>query len=100
MNLLVIVLPSALILYAAYLTYGRVLARLLRLSPDAVTPATQLRDGMDFEPIPVSGLLPQHFSAIAAAGPDRRSDSGRDAVRVAAGADLDSCRLDPHRRRA
>jgi carbon starvation protein len=69
MNLLVIVVPSALVLLAAYFTYGRVLARLLRLDPDAPTPATQLRDGIDFEPIPPSGLLPQHFSAIAAAGP-------------------------------
>jgi carbon starvation protein len=69
MNLLAIVLPSAVILLVAYQTYGRVLARLLRLDPTAPTPATELRDGIDFEPIPASGLLPQHFSAIAAAGP-------------------------------
>jgi carbon starvation protein len=69
MNLLVIVLPAAVILTVAYFTYGRVLARLLRLDPDAPTPAVELRDGIDFEPIPASGLLPQHFSAIAAAGP-------------------------------
>src|SRR5262245_66374147 len=69
MNLLAIVVPSALVLLAAYFTYGRVLTRLFRLDPDAPTPATELRDGLDFEPIPASGLLPQHFSAIAAAGP-------------------------------
>jgi carbon starvation protein len=69
MNLLVIVLPAAVILTVAYFIYGRVLARLLRLDPDAPTPAVELRDGIDFEPIPASGLLPQHFSAIAAAGP-------------------------------
>jgi carbon starvation protein len=69
MNLLAIVLPSAVILLVAYQMYGRVLARLLRLDPNAATPATELRDGIDFEPIPASGLLPQHFSAIAAAGP-------------------------------
>ncbi len=69
MNLLAIVLPAAVVLTIAYLAYGRVLVRLLRLSPDAVTPATELRDGIDFEPIPQSALLPQHFSAIAAAGP-------------------------------
>jgi carbon starvation protein len=69
MNLLAIVLPSAVVLLIAYLTYGRVLSRLLRLDPNAVTPAVELRDGLDFEPIPASGLLPQHFSAIAAAGP-------------------------------
>jgi carbon starvation protein len=69
MNLLAIVLPSAVVLLMAYLTYGRVLAKLLRLDPNAATPATEYRDGLDFEPIPASGLLPQHFSAIAAAGP-------------------------------
>jgi carbon starvation protein len=69
MNLLVIVLPSAIVLFVAYLTYGRVLARLLRLDPQAETPAVTQRDGIDFEPLPPSGLLPQHFSAIAAAGP-------------------------------
>ncbi len=69
MNLLAIVLPSAVVLFAAYLIYGRILARLLRLDPNAETPAVELRDGMDFEPLAPSGLLPQHFSAIAAAGP-------------------------------
>src|SRR5262245_15326516 len=69
MNLLVIVLPSAVVLFVAYLTYGRVLGRLLRLDPKATTPAVEQRDGLDFEPLPASGLLPQHFSAIAAAGP-------------------------------
>ena len=69
MNLLAIVLPSAVVLLAAYLIYGRILSRLLRLDAQAVTPAVELRDGLDFEPLPASGLLPQHFSAIAAAGP-------------------------------
>jgi carbon starvation protein len=68
-NLLAIVVPSAIVLLMAYLVYGRVLTRLLRLDPDAATPAKELRDGIDFEPLPVSGLLPRHFSAIAAAGP-------------------------------
>jgi carbon starvation protein len=69
MNLLWIVLPSAAVLGVAYLTYGRVLARLLRLDPQASVPAVELRDGIDFEPLAPSALLPQHFSAIAAAGP-------------------------------
>jgi carbon starvation protein len=69
MNLLWIVLPSAAVLTVAYLTYGRVLARLLRLDPKAPVPAVELRDGIDFEPLAPSALLPQHFSAIAAAGP-------------------------------
>ena len=69
MNLLWIVLPSAAVLMVAYLTYGRVLAHLLRLNPKAEVPAVELRDGIDFEPLAPAALLPQHFSAIAAAGP-------------------------------
>ena len=69
MSLLYIVLPSAAILTVAYFTYGRLLAHLFRLNPDAKTPAHELSDGIDFEPIAPSSLLPQHFSAIAAAGP-------------------------------
>jgi hypothetical protein len=59
----------ALLLLAAYRVYGGLLARLLRLDPDAPTPAVALRDDVDYEPIPPQLLLGQHFSAIAAAGP-------------------------------
>ena len=69
MNLLSIVLPSAIVLAVAYVTYGRLLGRLLQLDPKITTPAVELRDGLDFEPLAPSALLPQHFSAIAAAGP-------------------------------
>ena len=51
------------------MTYGRFLARLLRLDPNKATPAVELNDGVDFEPIESKFLLSQHFSAIAAAGP-------------------------------
>ena len=50
MNLLYIVLPSAVVLTVAYLTYGRLLGRLLQLDPKTKTPAVELRDGIDFEP--------------------------------------------------
>jgi carbon starvation protein len=69
MNLLSIVLPSAIVLAVAYVTYGRILGRLLQLDSKDTTPAVELRDGLDFEPLAPSALLPQHFSAIAAAGP-------------------------------
>lgn len=68
-SLLYIVLPSAVILIIAYFTYGRVLARLFQLNPDRPTPAVELKDGLDFDPLAPSSLVPQHFSAIAAAGP-------------------------------
>ncbi|HEX3870465.1 MAG TPA: carbon starvation CstA family protein [Pirellulales bacterium] len=69
MSLLPIVLASAVILSIAYLTYGRLLSRLLKLDPNATTPAVELRDDVDYEPIEPKFLLSQHFSAIAAAGP-------------------------------
>ncbi|MCG3128317.1 MAG: hypothetical protein CHACPFDD_03200 [Phycisphaerae bacterium] len=69
MSLPVIVLTSAAVLLAAYLAYGRLLSRLLRLDPDATTPAVALRDDVDYVPLQPSSLLGQHFSAIAAAGP-------------------------------
>ena len=67
--LLPIVLASAVILSLAYVIYGRVLARLLRLDPQATTPAVSMRDDVDYVPIEPKFLLSQHFSAIAAAGP-------------------------------
>src|SRR6266576_3572942 len=69
MNLLYIVLPSAVILLVAYFTYGKLLARLFELNPARKTPAYEMQDGLDYEPLTSSALLPQHFSAIAAAGP-------------------------------
>jgi carbon starvation protein len=69
MSLLVIVVGSAVILSIAYFTYGPLLARLLQLDPKRVTPAVELRDNLDYEPLAPVSLLPQHFSAIAAAGP-------------------------------
>src|SRR6185369_2931991 len=62
-------LPAALVLLLAYFTYGRLLARLLDLNPTRKTPAYEMQDGPDYEPPTPSALLPQHFSAIAAAGP-------------------------------
>lgn len=69
MSLLSVVLLSALVLVAAYWTYGPVLSRLLRLDPKSETPAVRLRDDVDYVPIEPKFLLTQHFSAIAAAGP-------------------------------
>ncbi len=69
MSLLAVVLISAAILSVAYWTYGPVLARLLKLDQDAVTPAVELRDDVDYAPLAPNALLSQHFSAIAAAGP-------------------------------
>src|SRR5437868_5635025 len=50
-NLLYVVLPSAVILLAAYFTYGKLLARLVGLDRRRKTPAYELQDGLDFEPL-------------------------------------------------
>jgi len=69
MNLLFVIVGSALVLGIAYWLYGGLLARLFRLDPEAETPALALRDDVDYAPIPTHFLIGQHFSAIAAAGP-------------------------------
>jgi len=52
-----------------YRFYGGFIARQYRLDAHAATPAERLRDGVDFVPTKPFYLMPQHFSAIAAAGP-------------------------------
>ncbi|MEK8023432.1 MAG: carbon starvation CstA family protein [Candidatus Hydrogenedentota bacterium] len=69
MSLIVFLIASAVILLVAYHFMGRFLARWLDLTDAVPTPAHTMKDGLDFEPIGPSTLLPQHFSAIAAAGP-------------------------------
>lgn len=69
MSLLLVTLVCALALLVGYRFYGRLLARLLKLDPEAATPAVELRDDVDYIPIDPKFLITQHFSAIAAAGP-------------------------------
>ena len=69
MEMLAIVVVSAVILTIAYFTYGRLLSRLFQLNDQTPTPAITMRDDLDFVPCPTAPLLSQHFSAIAAAGP-------------------------------
>ena len=69
MEMLTIVLSSAVILTIAYFTYGRWLARMFQLDDKTPTPAVTMRDDVDYVPCETGPLLSQHFSAIAAAGP-------------------------------
>jgi len=69
MSLLSVVVVSAVLLVLAYRLYGSLLAKLLRLDANAVTPAAAMRDDVDYLPLEPRSLLSQHFSAIAAAGP-------------------------------
>jgi carbon starvation protein len=69
MSLLLVVAGAGVLLALAYGVGGWGLTRLLRLTDQVETPAHRLDDGVDYVPLPKSQLLPQHFSAIAAAGP-------------------------------
>jgi len=69
MTLILFLAVSGAILTVAYRWMGRRLAAFLELDAHAAVPAHAQRDGLDFEPARASYLLPQHFSAIAAAGP-------------------------------
>ena len=50
MNTLVIVLIAAVLLSAAYVLYGRFLAKKWGIDPNAKTPAVRLEDGQDYVP--------------------------------------------------
>jgi carbon starvation protein len=69
MGLVAYLAVSFILLLAAYRIVGRKLSQAFSLSLDENTPAHLQRDGLDYEPARWSYLLPQHFSAIAAAGP-------------------------------
>ena len=56
-------------LAVAYLVYGRFIASQYTLDDTIITPAVALEDGTDYVPTAPVYLMPQHFSAIAAAGP-------------------------------
>jgi carbon starvation protein len=50
MNTLVIVLIAAVVLFGAYVFYGRWLANKWGIDPKAKTPAVEFNDGKDFVP--------------------------------------------------
>lgn len=64
-----IVLGSALILLAAYRTYGFYLSRILELDDQQPTPAHIHGDGVDYVPSKAPVVLGHHFASIAGAGP-------------------------------
>ena len=69
MSLTALAIAVLAILALGYRFYGSFVARQFRLDPAAATPAVRRNDGVDFVPTRPMYLLPQHFSAIAAAGP-------------------------------
>ena len=66
----VLVFLAAIAIFAlAYVSYGRLLARLFGLDATRPVPSATQEDGVDFVPTRPAYLLGQHFSAITAAGP-------------------------------
>jgi carbon starvation protein len=66
----VLVFLAAIAIFAlAYVTYGRLLARLFGLDATRPVPSATQEDGVDFVPTRPAYLLGQHFSSITAAGP-------------------------------
>ena len=69
MNTLVIVLIAAVCLFAAYVLYGRWLAKKWGRDPKAKTPAVIHNDGQDYVPTDGWTVFAHQFSSIAGAGP-------------------------------
>lgn len=69
MNTLVIVLIAAVCLSCGYLFYGRWLAKTWGIDPNAKTPATIRKDGVDYVPTNGWTVFAHQFSSIAGAGP-------------------------------
>ena len=69
MNLAVLLLSSAVILFIAYRVYGRYVYLKFGLNDKNPAPSHTHRDGVDYEPSKPIVVLGHHFASIAGAGP-------------------------------
>lgn len=69
MNLLFLLIISAVILIAAYFSYGNFISKKLKINNKNVTPAHEHKDGVDYVPSKTPVVLGHHFASIAGAGP-------------------------------
>ena len=69
MSAILLILLAIVIFVAAYMTYGRYLAKSWGIDPSRKTPAHELEDGVDYCPAKTPVLMGHHFSSIAGAGP-------------------------------
>lgn len=67
MNGLFIMIIAIVVLLAAYLIYGRYLARIWGIDPKAKTPAYELEDGVDYVPADTNVVFGHQFASIAGA---------------------------------
>ena len=69
MNLIVLIIISAIILITAYYTYGKYVSKKLGVDNSNITPSNTLEDGIDYVPTKSPLVLGHHFASIAGAGP-------------------------------
>ncbi|OOG69281.1 carbon starvation protein A [Algoriphagus sp. A40] len=69
MSLALLLLISAVILFAAYRFYGAFVYKKFGLDDSRKAPSHLLRDGIDYEPSKPIVVLGHHFASIAGAGP-------------------------------
>lgn len=69
MNGLLMIIIAIVVLLAAYLIYGRFLAKTWGIDPKAKTPAYELEDGVDYVPADTNVVFGHQFASIAGAGP-------------------------------
>ncbi|TDQ13767.1 carbon starvation protein [Algoriphagus boseongensis] len=69
MSLSILLLISAVILFAAYKLYGGFVYKKFGLDDSRKAPSHLLRDGVDYEPSKPIVVLGHHFASIAGAGP-------------------------------
>jgi carbon starvation protein len=69
MSLALLLLISAILLFAAYKFYGSFVYKRFGLDDSQKSPAHLLRDGVDYEPSKPIVVLGHHFASIAGAGP-------------------------------
>lgn len=69
MNGLMIAAIGVIVLTGAYFTYGKYLSKLWGIDPEAMTPAEELQDGVDYVPTDTQVVFGHQFASIAGAGP-------------------------------
>ena len=69
MNVLLVLIISAVFFYFAIRWYGRLTAKWMGENPNRTTPAVELSDGKDYVPTKQSIIFAHHFTTIAGAGP-------------------------------
>ena len=69
MNAALLALLGIILFIIAYRFYGSMLAKKLDIQKNRITPAHQLKDGVDYSPAKAPVLLGHHFASIAGAGP-------------------------------